>query len=300
MNHDQNFKNLILDYPRQALEFFAAEEKYLFEGNVRITPIRQEQLKHQLKDRHRELDIPLMLEWPSGSKEMVLFALEEETQSSRFSIHRLAHYCLDLGEMFNTNKVVPVVIFIKKYHGPISLIQSSHRDTYLQFKFLYCELATIPWKLFRNSSNIVARLNLPNMGFEDTEKVDVYACATQGLLELESDNHKQHKYIDFVDMYANLSNNEKQQYRVKYPEEAAAMSNFADRFIAQGMQQGVQQGMQQGVHLGEAAMLLRMLEAKFGSVASEIKQRIEAADMDELHALSSKLFAANVPEDLWH
>jgi len=23
MNHDQNFKNLILDYPRQALEFFA-------------------------------------------------------------------------------------------------------------------------------------------------------------------------------------------------------------------------------------------------------------------------------------
>ena len=52
MNHDQNFKNLILDYPRQALEFFAAEEKYLFDGNVRITPIRQEQLKHQLKNVH--------------------------------------------------------------------------------------------------------------------------------------------------------------------------------------------------------------------------------------------------------
>ena len=39
MNHDQNFKNLILDYPLQALEFFAAEEKHLFSGNVRITPI---------------------------------------------------------------------------------------------------------------------------------------------------------------------------------------------------------------------------------------------------------------------
>ena len=25
-SHDQNFKNLILDYPRQALEFFAAQE----------------------------------------------------------------------------------------------------------------------------------------------------------------------------------------------------------------------------------------------------------------------------------
>jgi len=26
MAHDQSFKNLILDYPRQALAFFAAEE----------------------------------------------------------------------------------------------------------------------------------------------------------------------------------------------------------------------------------------------------------------------------------
>jgi len=26
MSHDQNFKNLILDYPHQALAFFAAEE----------------------------------------------------------------------------------------------------------------------------------------------------------------------------------------------------------------------------------------------------------------------------------
>lgn len=26
MSHDQNFKNLILDYPRQAWAFFAAEE----------------------------------------------------------------------------------------------------------------------------------------------------------------------------------------------------------------------------------------------------------------------------------
>lgn len=94
MNHDQNFKNLILDYPRQALELFAAAEAELLDADVRITPIRQEQLKHRLKDRHRELDVPLMLEWPGGEREMVLFALEEETRSNRFSIHRLAHLTL--------------------------------------------------------------------------------------------------------------------------------------------------------------------------------------------------------------
>ena len=37
--HDQNFKNLILDYPRQALAFFAAEETGEDLANARILPM---------------------------------------------------------------------------------------------------------------------------------------------------------------------------------------------------------------------------------------------------------------------
>ena len=55
MSHDQNFKNLILDYPRQALAFSAAEAHDLPES-VRITPLRQEQLEERLGERFRELD----------------------------------------------------------------------------------------------------------------------------------------------------------------------------------------------------------------------------------------------------
>ena len=57
-SHDQNFKNLILDYPRDALAFFAAEEAPAPEDDVRVTPLRQEQLKERLGDRFRELDAP--------------------------------------------------------------------------------------------------------------------------------------------------------------------------------------------------------------------------------------------------
>ena len=39
MSHDQNFKNLILDYPRQALEFFAAEEAQHLDDSARISPL---------------------------------------------------------------------------------------------------------------------------------------------------------------------------------------------------------------------------------------------------------------------
>ena len=40
--HDQNFKNLILDYPRQALAFFAQDEFGELDNAAHIIPIRQE------------------------------------------------------------------------------------------------------------------------------------------------------------------------------------------------------------------------------------------------------------------
>jgi len=41
MSHDQNFKNLILDYPRQALAFFAVEEAADHLPGAEIFPARQ-------------------------------------------------------------------------------------------------------------------------------------------------------------------------------------------------------------------------------------------------------------------
>lgn len=43
----------------------------------------------------------------------LLFVVEEETRPGQFSIHRLAHYCLDLAGWLDTERVVPVVIFLR-------------------------------------------------------------------------------------------------------------------------------------------------------------------------------------------
>jgi len=56
MDNDQNFKNLILDFPEDALELFAGREAAGLEQGARIIPIREEQLKDRLGDRFRELD----------------------------------------------------------------------------------------------------------------------------------------------------------------------------------------------------------------------------------------------------
>ncbi len=49
-------------------------------------------------------------------------------------------------------------------------------------------------------ANIVARLNLPNMAYPPERKLEVYAQAREGLIELESDPEKRMKYSEFIDV----------------------------------------------------------------------------------------------------
>ncbi|MCP4604422.1 MAG: hypothetical protein GY847_28520, partial [Proteobacteria bacterium] len=172
MDHDQNFKNLILDYPRQALALFAEQEAKAIDASARIIPIREEQLKERLGDRYRRLDVPLLVEWPDGLREAVLFALEEESVADRFSVHRLIRYCLDLSEMFETDRIVPVVIFLRDGRYPAELTLGGDQQDYLRFRFIACNLARLPAERYCDSDNIVARLNLPNMLYPREQKVD--------------------------------------------------------------------------------------------------------------------------------
>ena len=72
MSHDQNFKNLILDYPHESIHFFAAVEAQAIDTGARILPIREEQLKERLGERFRELDVPVLVEWPDGRRAALL------------------------------------------------------------------------------------------------------------------------------------------------------------------------------------------------------------------------------------
>jgi len=242
MSYDQNFKNLILDHPHQALAFFAATEAAAI-GVARITPVRQEQLQERLGERFRELDVPLLVEWPDGRRETLAFVLEAESDARRFSIHRLAHYCLDLAELMETDRVVPVVIFLRRATGVAQRLRlSGDHDTYLDFRYLSCALGELDYEHYRHSDNLVVRLNLPNMRYPAGRKVEVYAQAVRGLTEVEADPEQQIKHLDFIDIYAALDDNERAEYQRDYPDEAQTMSRFAERFREEGMQRGKHQG----------------------------------------------------------
>ncbi len=289
VSHDQNFKNLIVDYPREALAFFAAEEAPRPEDDVRIVPVRQEQLKERLGDRYRALDAPLLVDWADGRRDAVVFALEEESDWRRFSPHRLARYCLDLAEMFDTDRVVPVAIFLRAAdRAPASLVLGTGRRHYLVFDYLACKLAEMPAGRWLDSDNLVARVNLPNMRSPARDRVDVYARAVHGLLTLETDGARQAKYMEFIDIYAGLTDNEFRRYRRQHPQESSIVTGLIQRARAEGIERaghgarhrghgaGIERGHRAGHRAGHAARPRRGRPRGTGATAPAALRRAVA------------------------
>ena len=291
VSHDQNFKNLILDYPRQALAFFAPEEAAEIDDDVVITPIRQEQLKNRLGDRFHELDVPLKVEWPDGRRAAVLFLFEEETDPRRFSIHRLVVYCASLAELMETDRVVPVVIFLHGRAGVRKHLRlGSEHHSFLVFDYLSCVLDELPAEQYRDSGNIVARITLPTMAYARDRVVDIFAAALRGL-ELEPDAEKRLKYTDFIDTYSGLDDNERKVFARRYPREGTTMATWSQRMRAEGRQEGRQEG--------KAAMLLHQLVRRFGPLPAATTERVLQADLSELEQWADNFVDARILDDVF-
>ena len=289
ISHDQNFKNLILDYPRDALSFFAPDEAPLPEDKVEFTPIRQEQLQNYPGAHYRELDVPVQVDWVDGRRETILFAMEEETEQRHFSLHRLAHYCLDLAELNNSDRVVPVVIFLGEAASALaSLALGTEYQRYLTFDYLSCKLKDIPYERWQHSDNLVARLNLPNMRFPAEQKLEVCSQAYDSLLSLESDRDKRLKYLQFIDFYAGLNDNELDQMQQKYLKEKPDMAGFAQHFRQEGRQEG------------ERKVLERQLQHRFGILTPEISERLSEASSADLENWAENVLDAEKLEDVFH
>ena len=203
VSHDQDFKNLILGYPRDALAFFAPTEAPAPDDDVRIVPARQEQMQERLGERWRELDVPLLVEWRDGCRDAVLFALEEESDRRRFSPHGWRTTAWTSPSCSGTDRVVSVAIFLRAGPAAGSLRLGTERRAYLAFDHIRIGLGELRAEDWQDSGNVVARVNLPNMCIE-TDRVDVDARAVRGLLELEPDGDRRAKYprlqSAFIDM----------------------------------------------------------------------------------------------------
>lgn len=187
-----------------------------------------------------------------------------------------------------TDRVVPVVIFLDRGSAPTTLSLGGDRHTYLHFRYLACRLAEIPYDLHRESDNLVARVNLPNMAWDGVEeKLDAYAQALRGLLALEPSFERRAKYVEFVDIYGGLDDNERRLFEERYPQEGEQMVGVVERAREEGRREG------------EALLLRRQLRQRFGELPEWVWPRLQRADSAQLEQWSERILSADNLEALF-
>ena len=216
-NHDQAFKNLIIEYMHSALRFLFPELTATWPENVVIKPVRQEQLKEYMGDNFRELDTPLEVQFPDGSREALIVVIETESRDRKDFLKYLAVVSIHISMLMKTDRVVPAVLypFRKRPFAGRFTLNDGIRN-YLDFSCVSCVLSKIDALKYEHSRNIVARLCLPLMGHQPTDKLRLITKAYEGLIELEPDFGKQVKFSEFINHYAKLEMTERKELQETY------------------------------------------------------------------------------------
>ncbi len=126
-------------------------------------------------------------------------------------------------------------------------------------------------------------------------RVDAYAAAVGGLQEVETDPDKRAKYLEFIDTYAGLDEDERMRFERDYPKESKAMTGMIQR----ARDEGWQEGRQEGRHEGERAVLERLLRRRFGLLSPAVAERLRRASAGEIEAWADNVLDADTLDEVF-
>ncbi len=279
LSHDDNFKNLLLDFPEASLEVFFPQALEVWGKVLEVSFERQEPRKHHLADPGLRLDIPILFTF-AGHK-LLLWLVEFQEDKQKFSIHRLLRYTIDLMEAHPDAVVVPTVLFTesRNWHKDVLRHLESRMEgrTFVYFEYVYHKLFDLRARDYCDVRNPVVKILLPKMQYDPSERLEVIRQAYIGLYQLVSAALFS-KYLHFIDTYADVAPEEQQLlYNTLTEQKETAM--FSEYIKELGREEGKKEGM--------IEMVADALGLKFVRVPEHISSRLaritEVEALKELH-----------------
>ena len=212
LSQDGMIKNLIRDYPEDALEFFNPE---IFKRYGRPTKINfhiQENKKNSHFDPKKINDIAIIYEFHNGKK-VVLTLVEHWSDKSKFNIHRFAHYLIDLDYQFPDYEKLPVALFTDKADKwnsePKKIIEIKCLNLiYLKFSYRLIRLKADDADKYRRTKNKFIAVLRSAMKWKSSKKVFMAFDFIKYYSILEEDVKLLQKHIDIIEYYFYLTNDQ--------------------------------------------------------------------------------------------
>jgi len=271
INHDHNFKNLFQDFPRETLQWLFPCAEQNWGKIVSIDFTRQEPKKHHLSDAGLALDLPILFHFEN--QQLMLWLVEFQEDKSRFSIYKLLRYTTDMMESYPDALVVPTVLFTDRKKWRKSIQTDLHTQIndrlFFHFEYVFHKLFDLNARDYYNLENPVVKILLPKMNYAKEDRIEVIRQAYKGLFQLTTRGLFD-KYVDFIDVYSEISDQEQQQlYETIIQNEETAM--LAQYIREKGIQEGMQKGMQKGTY-----------ESYFKIIQNMKKNNISEEDISKL------------------
>ena len=310
LSHDQNFKMLFVENPWDAITFAIPKCARHFKHAPEIEPIREETIKSFFSESFVRMDVPVLAKYDEVA---FVFLLEHQHNPYSFSIYQLARGVLYLQEQYD-REVIPIVYFpnasAKNQSVPRELSSVFLGKRYLHFTYAPVFLKDLPAKKYVKSRNLVARMLLPFMRYEEEQWLDVLDGGIQGVVDMvaEAEGQRRGKYFDFLLQYFNLGIDKWEAYRAhKQKHKRSEVTDMINTILKQqgwneGKIQGWNEGKVQGWNEGKTEglsegkldqsrdLLLMLLPKRLGPMPSKIEQAIRKAnDLDRLQAVLTSL-----------
>src|SRR5262249_7175181 len=130
-------------------------------------------------------------------------------------------------------------------------------------------------------------------------RAEVYAEGFKRIAASGGDDFRRFLLAECLEAYADLDEAQKERlpallHTKPYQEVEPLMKTTYER----GIEQGIERGIERGIELGERRSALRQMEAKFGPLTPEVRQKVEALSSESLAQLQIDLLKAQAVEEL--
>ena len=168
-------------------------------------------------------------------------------------------------------------------------------ETVLQFTYSVIQLNRLPWRSYLKTPNAAASALMAKMKIASQDRGKVRNECLRMLANLQLDPARSKLIGGFIDAYLTLTAQEMKQYEREFaklaPEEQEARMELVSSWERKGIEQ-------QGLHEGQERIIARLIGKRFGTVASEVTERLNTLSTDQLDALTDALLDFKSVADL--
>jgi predicted transposase/invertase (TIGR01784 family) len=213
LSQDGMIKELIRDYPEDALDFFEPEICKRYGKPVSIDFHIQENKKHHHRDKKLINDMAVIYRFANGKK-VVLTLVEHWSRKSKFDIHRFAHYLIDLDFQFPGYEKLPVALFTDESKIWRNDIQREIRikcldKVYMGFTFRCIRMKEHEAENYRNTKNRFLAVLRSAMLWENSKKILLAIDLLTNYNDIEENKKIVIKNIDVIEYYLHINGTEK-------------------------------------------------------------------------------------------